>query len=411
MLEPRIPIFSFKMKTLIVLLVVLASQLAHADDTSDFLSWKQEVAGLAMARGISERTITQAMEKIELLPRVNALDARQPEFTQTFLQYLAVRASDRKLEQGLRMYEEQRSLLDTVAQQYGVDAPVLLALWGLETGYGQHLGNLDLLSALATLAFQGRRTAFFTEQLLVLLSLIDSGRYATSNLQGSWAGAFGHMQFIPSTLRAYGVDANDDGVIDLRSSLADAMASAANYLSQAGWRTGEPIALEVRLPRDFDFADAQLNVHKPLEAWRELGVSPAAGDQFPQVSGETSIVLPQGHTGPAFMVFDNFDVIMDWNKSVHYALTVGQLSNRLQGLPALTIEETQEYPLSPAEITSLQEMLPAAGFDAGKPDGIAGAQTQQAIRQYQMKHGMIADGFPSQHVLDHVQAQTQQSDP
>ena len=396
------------MKTLIALLLMLAIPVL-ADESTDFLTWKQEIKGLAMARGISEQTVTQAMEKVELLPRVNALDARQPEFTQTFLQYLALRASDKKLQQGQRMYEEQQTLLDGIAQQYGVDASVLLALWGLETGYGQHLGNIDLLSALSTLAYQGRRTGFFTEQLLVLLGLIDSGRYATDNLQGSWAGAFGHMQFIPSTLREYGVDADDNGVIDLRSSLADAMASAANYLSQAGWKTGEPIALEVRLPAEFDFAQAQLTMHKPLSEWALLGVQPAVGDQLPIVAGEVSIVLPQGHTGPKFMVFDNFDVIMNWNKSVHYALTVAQLSNRLQGLPALTVEDTLEYPVSPAEITKLQEMLPAVGFDAGTPDGIAGAQTQQAIRQYQMQHGMIADGYPSQSLLDHVQEHAQRA--
>lgn len=389
------------MKVLIVLLATLALPV-FADEDADFQRWKQELHNEAVARGISEQTVTQAMASMELLPRVIDLSARQPEFTQTFLQYLSVRVSDQTLEQGQRMQEEQEPLLASVQQQYGVDAEILLALWGLETRYGQTMGNVDLLSALATLSYQGRRQHFFKEQLLVLLSLMDSGRYETDSLQGSWAGAFGHMQFIPITLQAYGVDADENGIIDLRNSLADAMASAANYLSHAGWKTDEPIALEVLLPAGFNYANAELLNHKSVEEWVQLGVLPASTDSFPQVTGQTSVLLPQGHTGPAFMIFDNFDVIMDWNRSTNYALAVAQLSNRLEGLPALTTQETEDAPISINDTSQLQELLLQAGFDPGEPDGIAGLQTQFAIREYQKKHGLIADGYPSQALLEHV---------
>lgn len=389
------------MKALIVLMAMLAWPVL-ADEESDFQNWKHGLIEQAVFRGISERTATQAMAEVELIPRVINLDAKQPEFTQTFLQYLSLRVSDKTVEQGRLMYEQQQPLLDSLQQRYGVDTSVLLALWGLETAYGRTMGNLDLLSALATLSYQGRRKGFFTEQLLVLLSLIDSGRYDTDSLQGSWAGAFGHMQFIPTTLQAYGVDADNNGIIDLRGSLADAMASAANYLNNVGWKTNEPIALEVFLPTGFDYADAQLGNHKSIEEWASLGVMPAATDSFPQVTGKTSILLPQGFTGPAFMVFDNFDVIMDWNRSVNYALAVAQLANQFEGLPALVTQETQQSPISISNTSQLQHFLLQAGFDPGEPDGIAGPQTQSAIREYQIKHGLIADGYPSQSLLEHV---------
>lgn len=389
------------MKALIILLAMLAVPV-FADEDPDFLHWKQEFRNEAVARGISDHTIARALADMQLLPRVIDLSTRQPEFTQTFLQYLAIRVTDKTLERGRLMYTDQQPLLRSLQEQYGVDAEVLLALWGLETTYGQNMGNVDLLSALATLAYEGRRKDFFKEQLLVLLSLMDSDSYATDSLQGSWAGAFGHMQFIPSTLQAYGLDADVDGVIDLRTSLADAMASAANYLSEVGWKPGEPIAIEVFLPADFNFAEAQLAKHKSIEEWIALGVIPAGTESFPQVTGQTSILIPQGYSGPAFMVFDNFDVIMDWNRSIHYALAVAQLSHRLQGLPGLANQDPQEDAISINDTSLLQELLQQAGYEPGEADGIAGPQTQAAIREYQKKYGLVADGYPSQSLLDHV---------
>ena len=389
------------MRTLIVGLLFIAHT-AFANEGTDFLSWKEQIREQAIAQGITEKTVNQAMASIELLPRVIDLGTRQPEFTQTFLQYLSKRVTADKLDEGRLLLEEHRGLLNSLQAEYGVDAHVLLALWGLESAYGKHLGNLDLLSALATLAYQGRRQDFFEEQLLILLSLIDNGRYVTEPLQGSWAGAMGHMQFIPSTLRTYGVDGDEDGVIDLRQSLSDAMASAANYLAQTGWKTGEPIAIEVILPDGFNYQEAQLSTSKSVETWAGFGVSPASLEAFPLVTGKASILLPQGHAGPAFMVFDNFDAIMDWNKSVNYAFSVAHLSNRLQGYPDLTVQEGGEPPTSPADTSRLQELLLTAGYDPGEPDGIAGSKTQAAIRKYQARHGMIADGYPSQSLLGHM---------
>lgn len=383
---------------------------ASAGEEADFLRWKTQIRDEAIARGITEKTADKAVAAIKLLPQVINLDTHQPEFTQTFLQYLSKRVSKDKLEDGRLLLEQHRPLLESLQVEYGVDVHVLLALWGMESAYGKHLGNIDLLSALATLAYQGRRQNFFEEQLFIFLALADSEQYAMESMQGSWAGAMGHMQFIPSTLSTYGVDGDEDGVIDLRGSLPDAMSSAANYLAQVGWKAGEPIAIEVFLPTGFKYEQARLSNRMPVQQWADQGVVPASLDELPQVTGNASILLPQGHTGPAFMVFDNFDAIMDWNKSVNYALSVAHLSNRLKGFPELAVQDSGEPPMTTAETSQLQELLLTAGFDPGTPDGIAGTQTQSAIREYQAKHGMVADGYPSQsllsHMLEHI-AQTQ----
>lgn len=378
------------------------ANVTFASEEEDFLHWKKQFRDKAITLGITEQTVDQAMASIELLPQVFSLDSRQPEFTQTFLQYLFKRVSDNTVETGRLQLEEQSHLLEPIQNEYGVDATVLIALWGLETSYGRHLGTLHLPSALATLAYQGRRQGFFEEQLFVLLSLVDSGQYALDSLYGSWAGAMGHLQFMPSTLRTYGIDGDQDDTIDLRESLPDAMASAANYLSQIGWKAGEPVAIEVLLPPGFNFQEAQLSIRMPVEEWVKRDVTPASLDDFPQVTGDVAIVLPQGHSGPAFMVFDNFAAIMDWNKSIHYALSVAHLSNRLQGYPELAVQEAAEPPISLAETSQLQELLLTAGFDPGEPDGIAGSKTQSAIRAYQAKHGLVADGYPSQSLLNHM---------
>ena len=389
------------MRTLIVGLLLI-SHAALANENVDFLNWKEQFREQARAQGITEKTVDQAMDSIRLLPRVIDLDSRQPEFTQTFLQYLSKRVTTDKLDEGRLLLEAHHNLLQSLQAEYGVDSHVLLALWALESAYGKHQGNLDLLSALATLAYQGRRQDFFENQLLILLSLMDSDHYATNSLQGSWAGAMGHMQFIPSTLKTYGIDGDADGVIDLRRSLSDAMASAANYLAKIGWNAGEPIAIEVVLPEGFNYQEAQLSIRKPIETWVEFGIRPVSLDAFPLVAGNAAILLPQGHTGPAFMVFDNFDAIMDWNKSTNYALSVAHLSNRLQGLPDISIQEGGEPLTSPADTSRLQELLIVAGYDPGDPDGIAGSKTQAAIREYQGRYGMIADGYPSQSLLNHM---------
>jgi len=330
------------------------------------------------------------------------LDRRQPEFLQTFADYMARRITPAQVARGQAMLAEHATLLDAVEQQYGVPKAVLVAFWGLETNYGATLGSFNIPASLATLAFDGRRSEFFRSQLLDALRIIDAGHVAAIDMNGSWAGAMGQMQFMPSTFRDYAVDADGDARINLWGSLPDAMHSAANYLRRAGWRPGELVAVEVRLPAGFDFRSAGVSQRQPVSGWAALGVQAADGGALPGV-GRAAIVLPQGWQGPVFMVFDNFDVVMRWNRSVNYALAVAQMAKQLAGGAPMAAQAGESGGLSTAQLKFLQQALNALGFDAGSEDGLIGPRTQTALRQYQAAHQLPADGYPSPSVLAHIE--------
>ncbi|AAZ96014.1 lytic murein transglycosylase [Thiobacillus denitrificans ATCC 25259] len=374
---------------------------AHAEET-DFDTWLAAFRDEAQAQGISPATLASALDGIEPVERVIELDRRQPEFLQTFAAYLARRVTSEQVDRGQTMLEAHADLFDAVETRYGVAANVLAAFWGLETRYGAFKGGLNIPASLATLAYDGRRSAFFRKELLDALRIIDAGHVTAPEMNGSWAGAMGHMQFMPSTFRAYAVDADGDARIDLWQSLPDAMNSAANYLSRAGWRSGEPIAVEVTLPPDFDLRKARAGHRQPVADWAAAGVRAASGCTLPQVNGKAGIVLPQGWEGPAFMVFDNFDVVMRWNRSVSYALTVAQLAQQLADGDGLVHPAVEEAALSLVQVKLLQQALNELGFDAGEPDGVLGPQTQAALRRYQVVHALPADGYPGSAVMAHV---------
>ena len=304
---------------------------------------------------------------------------------------------------GQAALQANTALFDAVEAQYGIPKTVLAAFWGLETHYGAVKGSLNIPASLATLAYDGRRSEFFRSQLLDALRIIDAGHVDAADMNGSWAGAMGHMQFMPSTFLAYAVDADGDDRIDLWQSLPDAMHSAANYLQRAGWRTGEPVALEVRLPQGFDWGLARIAHRLPVAEWATLGVQAADGRAWPTVAGPAAIVLPQGWQGPAFMVFDNFDVVMQWNRSVNYALAVAQFAQQLAGGGGLIAQTGELGALSTTQLKAMQQALNELGFDAGAPDGLPGPRTQSAIRRYQVVHELPADGYPAPSMLAHVE--------
>ena len=368
-----------------------------------FERWLAAFRQDAAAQGISAATLDAALTGLVPDERVIELDRRQPEFLQTFSDYLARRVNARPVARGQALMAEHAALLDAVEQQYGVPKATLVAFWGLETNYGASLGSLNIPASLATLAWDGRRSVFFRNQLLDALRIIDAGHVAAIDMVGSWAGAMGHMQFMPSTFRAYAVDGDGDARIDLWQSLPDAMHSAANYLRQAGWRAGEPAAIEVRLPDGFDWRKARVAHRLPLAEWTALGVLAADGSALPDMAGRSAIVLPQGWQGPAFMVFDNFDVVMQWNRSLNYALAVAQLGHALAGGGALAAQAGEAGALSIAQVKTLQQDLNELGFDAGTPDGQLGPYTQSAIRRYQVVHKLPADGYPAPSLLAHVE--------
>lgn len=428
-------------QTIPLLAMLLVSQLAAAEEAFDV--WLKHVQEEAIANGTSIEIATKAVQKIQFLPEVIAQDHAQPEFISPFLDYYRRRVTVQKVTLGKEKLAEYQDFFADLSQQYGVPSTYLIAFWGMETHYGNNKGNLDVLSSLATLAYEGRRADFFKQQLMHAIHIVDQQNHLLDGWDGSWAGAFGHMQFMPSTFVTYATDGDADGVVDLMLSEKDAFRSAANYLSTVGWQKNQPVMIEVSLPKHFAMQDAQLNIKKTVAEWSALGVAVLQGkkisvektrvfqkkrrtytehffeDAFvadaPRPLLETitsqelaaSILLPQGEKGPAFMVFDNFSVIMDWNRSINYALCVAQLAQRLNDqMPVLAGENAEKGALSFVQMQQLQTMLNTLGFDAGEPDGLPGLKTQAAIRSYQLSQNLPADGYASPSLYDFLEMKT-----
>ena len=384
------------------LVLALCLLVTSAQAQTDFSSWLAEFSQEARARGISQTTLDQALRDIQMAPRVVELDRKQPEFVESLATYIERRVTPQRIARGQALLAEHQALFDEVENRYGVPRQTLAAFWGLETSYGSVMGNTPIPAALATLAFDGRRSAFFRSQLLDALTLIEAGHVTAAEMKGSWAGAMGQMQFMPSTYRRYAVDGDNNGQINLWNSLPDALHSAGNYLQQAGWKTGEPVALQVNLPANFGWGQARLYNRRTVSEWQAAGVVPSNGRPLPLLDERAAIILPQGARGPAFMVFDNFDVVMQWNRSVQYALSVALLSDQLAGGAALPARTENAEATGRTQLIRLQQQLTEMGFDTGTADGLPGLKTQSAIRRYQSAHALAADGYPSAALAQHV---------
>jgi membrane-bound lytic murein transglycosylase B len=366
---------------------------AQAFDAQAFSAWLSDFKAEAKAEGISAKTIKNTFKNAKLLPSVIVLDRAQPEFISPFLKYVDNRINPSKIALGRALLQQHTALLNQIEADYGVPKEVLVAFWGLETHYGANKGNFGLPSALMTLAYEGRREAFFRGQLLDTMRIVDAGHNTVAGMRGSWAGAMGNMQFMPSTMLKHGVDADGDGKINIWTSLPDSFASAANYLNKAGWQKGEIAMLEVKLPANFNYNLAQLQNRKSASNWERLGVAAMDGQPLP-VQDNAAILLPQGWQGPAFMVFSNFDVILDWNRSVNYALSVAHLANQyVADMPIIAGAEVENEALTFIQMWALQGKLNELGFDCGAPDGFPGLATQAAIRQYQATQKLPQDGY------------------
>jgi membrane-bound lytic murein transglycosylase B len=393
---------AFPPYAVLMLCALLAPMSAQAND--DFPAWLAAFRVDAAKAGISAATLDAALSNAQPIARVIELDRRQPEFLQTFLNYLNRRVTPQQVERGQRLLDEHAALFDAVEAKYGVPKTVLAAFWAMETNYGRTLGSFNIPMSLATLAWEGRRSGFFRGELMNALRIVDAGHVLPSAMVGSWAGAMGQMQFMPSTFRAYAVDGDGDGRIDLWGSLPDALFSAGNYLRQAGWQAGEAAAFEVRLPAGFDPRQARVSSRKPVVDWSAAGVAPVGAPHAPKPATRAAVVLPQGWQGPAFYVFENFDTIMRWNRSVNYALSVAQLANQLGGGAAISAGGGEAGALSTTQVMAMQQLLNELGFDAGSADGMIGPRTQSALRQFQARHALPVDGYPAPSVFAAIDA-------
>lgn len=367
-----------------------------------FEQWREAFRAEALQAGITPTLFDRAFAGVTPDPSIIAADRSQPEFNRPVWQYLDGALSDQRVRGGKRLLREHADTLDSIEASYGVDRTALVAIWGLESSFGQIQGDKSVIRSLATLAHEGRRPGFAKSQLLAALDILAHGDVPPEQLRGSWAGAMGQTQFIPTTYNTHAVDFDGDGRRDIWNSPADALASAAHYLQASGWRAGEPWGFEVRLPTDFDYALADPLIRKPLAEWRRLGLK-----NLPQGRDDAmaSLLLPAGYRGPAFLLLDNFRAILRYNNSSSYALAIGLLSERFEGGGMVRGDwPRSELPLSRSERLELQERLQERGFDPGGADGIIGANTRNAIRGFQQQLGWPADGHPTQELLGRLRA-------
>lgn len=373
---------------------------AHMLTQKEFAVCLNSFSVKAKAEGISQNTINNSLSKAKLNTQVLQLDRKQPEFTTSFADYFNRRVTEQRVAQGRALLAKHKDLFARVEREYGVPAAYLVSFWGLETNYGSYFGNIPVIDSLATLACDTRRSTFFTIELMNALRILDEGAIAPDKMKGSWAGAMGHVQFMPSSFLKNAIDFDGDNKRDLWNSTADAMGSAANFLKNLGWQTQGRWGREVKLPKDFPFLEAGLKNNKPIAEWTKLGVTRADNTPLPQADMNASLLVPSGHQGPAFLVYDNFNVIMRWNRSEFYAIAVGQLADQIAGGGKLLQPPPVDAPrLHRDQVIALQQQLNNKGFNLGTPDGILGPATRSAIGEFQHQQSMIADGFPGREVL------------
>jgi len=313
-----------------VVLCAVAPNRAEPSGT-EFQDWIAALREEALSRDISPQTLDLALADLELLERVVELDRDQPEFTLTFDQYLDRIINDRRVKTGREKLREHRALLEELRDEYGVQPRFIVALWGIESDFGRRTGSFPVIDSLATLAYDGRRGAFFRRELFDALTILDEGHIARDKMLGSWSGAMGQPQFMPSSFRRFAVDHDGDARRDIWGSVPDALASAANYLSGNGWRGDLIWGREVRLPEDLDAELVGRGKNRPLAQWQASGVRRPNGSDLPSAAIQGAIVRPDGDSGPAYLVYENYAALLRWNRSDFFATTVGLLSDRIAG--------------------------------------------------------------------------------
>ena len=321
----------YKYLAFLVIALVLSMVLPSNTNAEDFNTWLDKLKIEAKRQGISQKTLDSSLIGIKPIPRVIELDRKQPEFTLTFAEYFKRVVSDRRIRIGKSKLKEHKELLREISSRYGVQSRYIVALWGVETDFGRITGGFPVISSLATLAYDGRRSKFFRKELLLALKIVDGGHILAKDMVGSWAGAMGQNQFMPSSFHAYAVDYDKDGSKDIWTTLPDIFASIANYLSKSGWQADQTWGRPVSLPEDFSRKFLGRKIKKPLGEWQQLGVRKLSGQDLPQRNLLSSIIRPEkGQIGPAFVIYKNYEVILKWNRSNYFATAVGLLSDKIK---------------------------------------------------------------------------------
>ena len=362
---------------------------AFARSVDDFVSsvWSQ-----AKSSGVSRRTFDAAMGGFSPISKVMDLTRKQPEFTSTVADYIGKRVTDTQAAKGQGQRGEWAQTLAAIEQRYGVQGEVVVATWGIETNFGGFLGGTNTVHALATLTHGGYRADYFGKELITALRILEQGHVRANNMVGSWAGAMGHPQFMPSSFMRFAVDFKGNGSKDIWGSVPDALASAANYLKEHGWRAGETWGYEVKLPAGFNYGNVWQEISATLGDWRGVGVTRANGRAFPRESDVARMYMPMGGSGPVFLVLPNFDVIKRYNNSNSYALAVGHLADRILGSRGFASAWPNDTALDRAGREAVQCQLLRRGYDIGSVDGVIGPKTRAAVMDFQARAGLLPDG-------------------
>ena len=367
-----------------------------------FEKWKSDFRIIADRNGIHRELTDRFLQEVKLNDEVIRLDRRQPEFITSTGSYIKRAVSDTRVRRGIDLIKKHGDEFHKIEDKYKVPVSILVSIWGIESLYGQNYGSFNVLDSLATLSYDGRRKKWANTQLLAVLHMLQDGRLSNMGLKGSWAGAMGHTQFIPSTFADFAVDHTNDGIIDFWGNDArDALASAANYLMRHGWVYGEPWGIEVRLPKNIDYSLLHQDFRKPVSFWENLGIMSVDGKSLPKVKGIASVIIPGGSTGPAFMIFKNFHVIKKYNNSTSYAIAVGHLADRVIGRSKIRRAwDDSGKSLAISDVVFVQRYLADKGFYSKKAiDGIIGSKTKTAVREYQKSRGLRPDGHIGSQLL------------
>lgn len=376
---------------------------ANGAELADFNSWRQGFRSKALAKGIKPAVFDRAFKGVTISKQVIKLDGNQAEFTRHIWDYLDTATSATRVNTGREKGQALASTLKAIEARYQVDASVVLSVWGMETNYGSYRGNTSTIAGLATLAFEGRRRDFAEQQLIAALQILQAGDVTPERMRGSWAGAMGHTQFMPTSYLEYAQDFTGDGKRDIWSEdPTDALASTAAYLKRFGWQHKAPWGVEITLPKNFDYTKADQGNRQPVSVWQAQGVTTIGGQPLPDY-GEAAILVPAGAHGPTFAIFKNFYVIRRYNNATSYAMAVGHLADKIAGGGEFVAKwPREERALSRNEKIELQRILTAKGFSTQGADGVIGPNTISAIRAYQQSRKQVADGYASASLLEQL---------